>query len=209
MRLIKKDLAAKLGVSERALTTWQREGLPVLQHGKRGQPNAYDLAAVVRWLDSTGRGQRPRMGDRPIDIEKLKRELALDQPVPVAPAPPEFPDPGTVAAVAEAACASLVQAAALMVEVLGLDPVTAIRCVEIAHGEQASAFEDVHGFRVGNLLFSVSGDARLLLEDDGLEQVAGKVARLVPDLDPGTVDIWVQTFEQDVLEGKHEDNYGA
>jgi hypothetical protein len=77
MKLNKSDLARKLGCSERALSLWQKEGLPVLEHGRRGRPNSYDLAAVVTWLKRTGRGlmhsTRPDRG--PIDIEALEREL--------------------------------------------------------------------------------------------------------------------------------------
>ena len=82
MRLNKADLAKKLGCSERALTIWQDEGLPVLEHGRRGQPNSYDLAAVVAWLKRTGRGLMhfPRGGRRPIDIGALERELAAPSP---------------------------------------------------------------------------------------------------------------------------------
>lgn len=74
MRLIKRDLAAKLGVSERALTTWQGQGMPVLEHGRRGQPSRYDLAAVLRWIKET----REPMRVRHIPVAALERELGLE-----------------------------------------------------------------------------------------------------------------------------------
>jgi phage terminase Nu1 subunit (DNA packaging protein) len=74
MRLIKKELAKRLNVSERALTSWQDEGMPVLEHGSRGQPNAYDLGAVLRWVKATRDPLRTR-----IPIAELERELGLHQ----------------------------------------------------------------------------------------------------------------------------------
>ncbi len=79
MRLIKRELAKKLGVSERALTTWQNEGMPVLEHGRRGQPSYYDLARVIAWIRQTGRGLNMRAGAGPIDLEAIEREL---EPLP-------------------------------------------------------------------------------------------------------------------------------
>jgi phage terminase Nu1 subunit (DNA packaging protein) len=46
----KRDLAEILGVSERSLTFWQKSGLPILREGERGEENAYDTAAVVKWM---------------------------------------------------------------------------------------------------------------------------------------------------------------
>ena len=77
MRLNKRDLASKLGCSERALTTWQQQGLPVLEHGRRGQSNTYDVAAVLAWIKQTGAGlvHNARQGRTPINLEALEREL--------------------------------------------------------------------------------------------------------------------------------------
>ena len=77
MKLNKRDLARKLGCSERALTTWQQQGLPILESGRRGQSNTYDLAAVVAWIKSTGAGlvNNTRVGRTPINIAALEREL--------------------------------------------------------------------------------------------------------------------------------------
>lgn len=96
MRLNKKALAQKLKISERSLSTWQREGMPVLEHGRRGQPNTYDLAAVVRWIEKTGRGIDLRMGMEPIALDALKRELGLESP-PAQASPSAAPQPRELA----------------------------------------------------------------------------------------------------------------
>lgn len=46
----KRDLAEIIGVSERALTDWQREGLPVVYSGERGESNQYDTEQVIAWM---------------------------------------------------------------------------------------------------------------------------------------------------------------
>jgi hypothetical protein len=69
MRLNKRELALKLRVSERSLTTWQAAGMPVLEHGRRGQASVYDLAAVVRWIKSTGHGIYR------VNLDEIEREL--------------------------------------------------------------------------------------------------------------------------------------
>lgn len=45
----KRDLAQILGVSERTLTEWQREGMPMVLATGRGSANQYDTAAVIAW----------------------------------------------------------------------------------------------------------------------------------------------------------------
>lgn len=46
----KSELAEILGVTERTLTTWQKQGLPIEIDGVRGQQNQYDTAVVIEWL---------------------------------------------------------------------------------------------------------------------------------------------------------------
>lgn len=46
----KRDLALIVGVSERTLTEYQREGLPMQVDGSRGESNTYDTEQVIRWL---------------------------------------------------------------------------------------------------------------------------------------------------------------
>jgi len=46
----KRELSEILGISERSLTDWQKEGMPVVELGEvRGQENTYDTEAVIRW----------------------------------------------------------------------------------------------------------------------------------------------------------------
>lgn len=46
----KAELASILGKSERTLTTWQKQGLPIHAAGTRGQENLYDTEQVIDWL---------------------------------------------------------------------------------------------------------------------------------------------------------------
>lgn len=45
----KRDLAEILGISERSLTEWQHDGMPILVDGVRGEENKYDTEAVIKW----------------------------------------------------------------------------------------------------------------------------------------------------------------
>lgn len=46
----KAELAQILGKSERTLTTWQKQGMPIHMDGTRGQENLYDTGDVIDWL---------------------------------------------------------------------------------------------------------------------------------------------------------------
>ena len=46
----KRELAELFGISERTLTRYQHEGLPIARVGTRGVPNTYDTAEVHGWL---------------------------------------------------------------------------------------------------------------------------------------------------------------
>lgn len=46
----KRELALILGVSERSLTEWQRNGLPIALDAGRGASNQYDTANVIAWM---------------------------------------------------------------------------------------------------------------------------------------------------------------
>lgn len=89
--MMKKALAVMLGVSERSLTAWQKEGFPVLEHGRRGKQNVYDLSACVNWIKKTGRGLNPRNGKHLIDLGRLDRELGLVMASAPATSPPARP----------------------------------------------------------------------------------------------------------------------
>lgn len=48
--LNKVQLAEMVGFSERTLTDWQGEGMPIIQTGARGEANRYDSASVIAWM---------------------------------------------------------------------------------------------------------------------------------------------------------------
>ena len=46
----KRELSEILGISERSLTEWQRDGMPVVEFADtQGRENTYDTEAVIRW----------------------------------------------------------------------------------------------------------------------------------------------------------------
>jgi phage terminase Nu1 subunit (DNA packaging protein) len=57
MLLNKTQLADFLGFSERSLTDWQDEGMPILRSGARGEANEYDSGAVILWMLERARRQ--------------------------------------------------------------------------------------------------------------------------------------------------------
>lgn len=51
MLVNKRELSDILGVSERSLTEWQKEGLPVASYAdSRGKANEYETKNVIAWL---------------------------------------------------------------------------------------------------------------------------------------------------------------
>lgn len=46
----KAELAKILGKTERTLTTWQKNGMPIEVDGSRGTANQYDTQAVIEWI---------------------------------------------------------------------------------------------------------------------------------------------------------------
>ena len=46
----KKQLSDIVGISERSLTDWQKEGLPIQYEGERGEANQYDTTQVIAWM---------------------------------------------------------------------------------------------------------------------------------------------------------------
>jgi phage terminase Nu1 subunit (DNA packaging protein) len=63
----KSQLAEILGITERALTTWQEEGLPFERREAVGLENLYHTGDVIRWIEaravmrSTGRINKHRL----------------------------------------------------------------------------------------------------------------------------------------------------
>ena len=96
MNCNKTDLAEILGVSERTLTDWQDEGMPIEARGERGQANEYNTAAVIAWKEARviakARANTPRdrldlARERLVRIEIADKERKL---VPMDEARREF-----------------------------------------------------------------------------------------------------------------------
>lgn len=50
MLVNKRGLSDVLGVSERTLTEWQKDGLPISVKAERGGENQYDTVHVIKWM---------------------------------------------------------------------------------------------------------------------------------------------------------------
>ena len=70
----KRELSELLNVSERTLTSWQKEGMPVADKGGRGAAHRYDVADVVRWLTARGGTERESL-----DLNAERARLARAQ----------------------------------------------------------------------------------------------------------------------------------
>ena len=46
----KTELSEIIGVSQRTLTTWQKNGMPIAMDGTRGTENLYDTEEVIQWM---------------------------------------------------------------------------------------------------------------------------------------------------------------
>ena len=79
MLVNKRQLSEILGVSERSLTEWQKEGLHVASYAdNRGQANEYESSAVIKWMIQR---EIERLGkERPRDrLDRLKADaIELD-----------------------------------------------------------------------------------------------------------------------------------
>lgn len=183
----KTQLAQKLGVSFRTLTNWSRQGLPVVKPGSQGKPGFYDLSQVLTWMKQTGHGAESRDPTRHVDIERVESELVRR--------PAVFPDRRTVSAVAQASGASLVRAAALIVRVLGIPPDDALRCCQIAHGEQDTEFDEIVGkFNAG--LARTEGAYKILASTGGEELVLELIEKEIAKPTDKHLDLWPQVFEE-------------
>ena len=49
-RVNKKELAAILGVTEKTLTSYQKNGMPIEVAGGRGSRNEYDTKRIIEWV---------------------------------------------------------------------------------------------------------------------------------------------------------------
>lgn len=92
----KRDLALIVGVSERTLTEYQREGLPMQVDGTRGESNAYDTEQVIRWLIMRevsrpgNETQRDRLARLQGDKVEMEIAVAAGQLVPVTDIEPTW-----------------------------------------------------------------------------------------------------------------------
>lgn len=87
MKVNKRRLAEILGTTERTLTEWQDQGLPIKVRGERGQDHEYDCPTVIAWMierevqkRSRAESQRDRLTRLQADAQELellekKREL--------------------------------------------------------------------------------------------------------------------------------------
>jgi len=73
------ELSEIMGVSDVSLWEWQKEGLPILRRGSRGEANEYDTAEVmVWWLEREMRRARIRSPrDVGIELDNRMKEIAL------------------------------------------------------------------------------------------------------------------------------------
>lgn len=87
----KKELAEILGVSEKTLTTWQKNGMPIEVQGGRGQSNTYDTEEVINWVVTQrvakmGGGQSGEVSavfDEKIENGRLKHWQANEKEISV------------------------------------------------------------------------------------------------------------------------------
>lgn len=79
MLVNKRQLSEILGVSERTLTEWQKEGLPVAGYAdNRGQANEYETSHVIKWITQRelARLEKEKPRDR---LDRLKADaIELD-----------------------------------------------------------------------------------------------------------------------------------
>ena len=72
----KRELAELLGISERALTDWQSDGMPIARRGERGEENAYDLSAIMDWRVDKALA---RHGDTEAELRRRMLKLDLEE----------------------------------------------------------------------------------------------------------------------------------
>lgn len=76
----KQELSEILGKSERTLTTWQKNGMPIAVDGVRGSSNQYDTAKVIEWLISREVGKLTVSGDGTVhDYDSERARLTFHQ----------------------------------------------------------------------------------------------------------------------------------
>lgn len=92
----KKVLSKILDVSEKTLSEWQKEGLPIFEIGGRGKENTYDIPKVIDWMfnkklmsaatanideDGNGEGAAELMKERILKTREDRIGKALDNQI--------------------------------------------------------------------------------------------------------------------------------
>lgn len=79
LKVNKRGLAEIIGVSERSLTEWQGQGMPIEVSAGRGSSNQYDTATVINWMIERARAgsAKETARDRLDRIKADREELAL------------------------------------------------------------------------------------------------------------------------------------
>lgn len=76
----KRELAEIVGVTERTLTNWQDEGMPIELVRARGGENDYDTAGVIAWMIDraikSAKLEKPRDRLSELQAQRLEIELA-------------------------------------------------------------------------------------------------------------------------------------
>lgn len=89
MQVNKRTLADILGVSERTLTEWQSNGMPIEVNAGRGSSNEYDTIAVIQWMVERARvGAAKETAKDRLDRlrgDQLEREMLKEDDVLVMP----------------------------------------------------------------------------------------------------------------------------
>ena len=76
----KAELAEIIGVSERTLTTWQKNGMPISYDGRRGEANLYDTENVIAWRIKNRIQEITGEGDKSgLNLEQERAQLAQEQ----------------------------------------------------------------------------------------------------------------------------------
>lgn len=79
-KVSKQAMAEIFGVSERTLTAWQKQGMPIQYDGKRGQRNQYDTAECIEWRFQLRLNKKlsPTHGDGQEQYFDLEKERARE-----------------------------------------------------------------------------------------------------------------------------------
>lgn len=76
----KAELSELFGISQRSLTEWQDDGMPILAKGDRGESNQYDVPACIRWWIAREVGkvseETPRDRLARLQADRIEMEIA-------------------------------------------------------------------------------------------------------------------------------------